>query len=172
MSKLDEMSSELQENSTEQPVEEKPFDSEEFLNSRTDNERDSYEGRVQEIAEERGVKKEDLIEADAYMEKDAREGAGIKSPRSYAEKVINSDVILDYPDDDKLLLKGNIDGKNYEIKASPDGYGYQIIDSKVDGEPLDSAEAVEILKNYANVAASRDRMIDKLEHETNNANNE
>ena len=61
MSKLDEMSSELQENSTEQPVEEKPFDSEEFLNSRTDNERDSYEGRDQENAEERLAKKENFI---------------------------------------------------------------------------------------------------------------
>ena len=178
MSKLDEMSSELQENSTEQPVEEKPFDPEEFLNSGINDRRDGYEERVKEIVEERGIKKEDLIEADAYMEKDAREGAGTKHSTGSAERIINSDLTYEYlPDTDGLLFKGNIkgspdaylDGKNYEIEI---GSNNEIVRSLVDGKELDLEEAKRILDDYANVAASRDRMIDKLEHETNNENNE
>ena len=178
MGKLDEISLESDENPTEQPAEEKPFDPEEFLNSRTDNERDSYEGRVQEIAEERGVKKEDLIEADAYMEKDAREGAGTKHSTGSAERIINSDLTYEYlPDTDGLLFKGNIkgspdaylDGKNYEIEI---GSNNEIVRSLVDGKELDLEEAKRILDDYGNIAMSRDRMIDKLEHETNNENNE
>ena len=117
MSKLDEMPSELENLPAGQPVEEKPFDAEEFLNSRTDDRRAGYEERVQEIAEERGLGAEAIIESDAYREKSAREGAGIEHSRGYAERVINSDLTYEYlPDTDGLLFKGDIDGKNYEIE--------------------------------------------------------
>lgn len=69
MSKLDEMPLEdgVEKNSAEQ-AEEKPFDAEEFLNSKITSERSGYEGRVNDIAEEEGIDAEDLIRSDAYRE--------------------------------------------------------------------------------------------------------
>ena len=174
MSKLDEMSELEDKNPVEQPAE-KPFDAEEFLNSGTEDRRAGYENRVQEIAEEKGIKAEGIIESDAYAERKARNFGS----RSRVEKTANSDLVLKDIDYDTRLLEGNIDGKNYEIKVSyrtgrgSDG-SLRIIDSKVDGEPLDHREAEEIFADYARIAEDRSNGIrmEQLTKETNNENNE
>jgi hypothetical protein len=69
-----------------------------------------YEERTQKIAEEKGIDAEDIIRADANREDYDRQDFG--RGRLPVEKVANSDLTYEYPDDERnnlVILKGNID---------------------------------------------------------------
>lgn len=71
-------------------------------------------------------------------------------------------------DNGNALLKGNIDGKNYEIEAKITGWQKsgsvveEIIRSSVDGDPLDTEKAKNIFYKFQHIASGRSHIIENL----------